>query len=639
MKVGRQGVFAWRFVFVLFPAVPVLANAATPTDSLRLEIETAYRSDDGESMPWPALVRECAGSSVCLEEQLAWAYELSDSLRFPLLEATGMYFIRAQQAREAVTWLRRGLLLAETENQLYSTGMYCNLIGYAYTNLTTKTDSAAFYLYRSIEAFGEEHRNAAWNAYYTLAYLNDQLGLPDRSVAAMETAYELARAGGLRMNYGFALYHLLLIASKNDKTAIFERYLPAYAELRATAKSQDTRHDALLRFLEGDDKGMRQLRAYVDRPDFEEIVGDENKGHIVSNLAGAYMARQRYNEAELFIRKGIGYERKIGRMGNLQRFYRQLADLGKLVESSDLVAEGLTGYQAIHDSMNRVEYKASISRMEVEFETQKARVELAESELALSESRQQRNKLLLGGLALLSLLVVGFVYYQSRLKLQRLRAEVARENQVRELAEIRRQSELSNLRALIEGQEAERSRVAKDLHDGLGGLLTTVKAYVSRIPDSKEAEELIDRACTSVRRIAYNMVPQTLAQSGLAASLGDLADQLKVQGFAVDLEVIGKPEDHLDLPQQSIILRIAQELTHNIVKHAGAKSIMLQLLVREGKVLLTVEDDGKGFNLDHARREGGGLGLGSIEQRVDFLEGSIMFDSRMGVGTTILVEV
>lgn len=288
--------------------------------------------------------------------------------------------------------------------------------------------------------------------------------------------------------------------------------------------------------------------------------------------------------------------------------------------------------------MNQTKFRDAITRMEVEYETQKTRGELAESQLALSESIRQRSQLILGGLALTFLLLGGFLFYQNRLKLQRLQAVVEREAKARELAEVRRKAELSNLRSLIEGQETERTRVAKDLHDGLGGLLTTVKAHLARIPDTTEAEALIDRACTSVRRIAHNMVPQTLAQSGLTASLGDLADQLRVQGYDVDLEVVGKPEDRLSLAEQSIFLRIAQELTHNVVKHAGATSIFVQLFADDDRVLLTVEDDGKGFNLNHAKRTGG-LGLGSVEQRVAYLEGEILFDSKPGEGTTVCVTV
>jgi len=134
------------------------------------------------------------------------------------------------------------------------------------------------------------------------------------------------------------------------------------------------------------------------------------------------------------------------------------------------------------------------------------------------------------------------------------------------------------------------------------------------------------------------MVPQTLADSGLAGSLGDLAAQLRVQGYEVDLEIVGQPDERLDLHQRSILLRIAQELSHNVVKHAGATSILLQLINRPAGLLLTVEDDGKGFNLDHAKRTGG-LGLNSIEQRVAYLEGEIMYDSRPGRGTTVTVEV
>ncbi|MEM6769818.1 MAG: ATP-binding protein, partial [Bacteroidota bacterium] len=434
------------------------------------------------------------------------------------------------------------------------------------------------------------------------------------------------------------LFHLLQMTLGYGREDLFQKYWPDYVAMRATAKSMDPRHDAFLNFLLDNNEGLEQLRAYADRDPTGQHLDPSNAGMLYSNLGAGYAARGQLRLAESYVRKAIENEIKIDREGNLLRYYQQLADLGEAADESEWVADGLRGVQQLRDSMTRRDYQESISRLEVEYETQKTKTALAESELALSESRRQRNQLILGGLGLGLLLLVGFFYYQNRLKLQRLRADLDREQKDRELAEVRRQAELAQLRALIEGQETERTRVAKDLHDGLGGLLTTVKAHIAAGPENVEATELIDRACTSVRRIAHNMVPQTLAESGLEGSLGDLAAQLRVQGYTVDLEIIGQPDARLDLHQQSILLRIAQELTHNVVKHANAKNLLLQLIDRPDGLLLTVEDDGKGFNLDHAKRTGG-LGLGSIEQRVAYLEGEIMYDSRPGEGTTVTVEV
>lgn len=625
------------WLFLLLCLLPFVGSAQTKIDSLRQRLLTGFEQQE-KYLPWAKLVRACSSDEQCLEDQITWARSVNDSLAYDMFFAIGLQMIREQAPARAIGYSKRGVSLAAKNQDTIQLGRLLQQVGYAYTHLTSQSDSAAHYLYKSIEVHGEAYRPEAWLAYYSLGYLNDQLGLPDRALAALATSYTLSREGGKRMDYGFALFHLLQMSLDHKNDDYFREYWPQYVELRATSKSIDPRHDAFLNLLKGDDASLKQLRAYADRADIEGELDPSNAGLLYSSIASGYASRSQFELAEEFVRKAIANELAIGREGNLFRYYQQLAMIGEAAERSEWVADGLRGVQRLQDSMIRKDYQESISRLEVEFETQKTKAELAESQLALSESKRLRNQLLIGGIALGVLLLVGFLYYQDRLKLQRLQADFARDQQERELAEVRRKAELSNLRSLIEGQETERTRVAKDLHDGLGGLLTTVKAHIASTPGNEEASTLIDRACTSVRRIAHNMVPQTLADTGLSGSLNDLAAQLRVQGYEVDLEVVGQPDDRLDLHQQSILLRIAQELTHNVVKHANAKSLLLQLIDRPEGLLLTVEDDGKGFNLDHAKRTSG-LGLGSIEQRVAYLEGEIMYDSRPGQGTTVTVEV
>ncbi|MEL6358288.1 MAG: histidine kinase, partial [Bacteroidota bacterium] len=233
------------------------------------------------------------------------------------------------------------------------------------------------------------------------------------------------------------------------------------------------------------------------------------------------------------------------------------------------------------------------------------------------QTRQQRT--LFGGLAMLSLLAMGiFLIFRYRLRYQRTEAKRQQEAATQALREAEQKAELQSLRAMIDGQEAERRRVAKDLHDGLGGLLATVKARANSKATTEEAtNKLIDRACTEVRRIAHNMMPQTLSLSGLSDSIKDLAAQLNARGIECEVEITGQPNLRLDESGQSMVLRILQELTHNVIKHANARKLFIQLLDQPNQLLLTVEDDGVGFTpkLDNNTI---GMGLSSVASRVAY---------------------
>ena len=200
---------------------------------------------------------------------------------------------------------------------------------------------------------------------------------------------------------------------------------------------------------------------------------------------------------------------------------------------------------------------------------------------------------------------------------------------------------------MIEGQEAERLRIAKDLHDSLGGLLATVKAHFTTI--QKEIEQLeklnitektnnlIDEACIEVRRISHNMMPHALSISGLRGAVEDMAESLRAEGYEVQLE-IGKLPDAMEPTKEVMIYRLLQEIISNIRKHAKASKLLIQLLRHQNELHILVEDNGKGFDYD-AATEKGGLGLKSINSRVQFLDGTIQWDSQLEQGTSITINL
>ncbi len=199
----------------------------------------------------------------------------------------------------------------------------------------------------------------------------------------------------------------------------------------------------------------------------------------------------------------------------------------------------------------------------------------------------------------------------------------------------------------MKGQEEERSRLARDLHDGIGGLLSGVKfsmssALYGNVFLSEEAagsfEKLIaqlDHSIVELRRVSHNMMPEALFSYGLKEALCNYCTNLSQSGrLEIELQAYGL-ENRMDQSAEIVIYRLVQELLNNIVKHAQAKKVLTQL-VRDGdRFTLTVEDDGKGFDVNGVSQ---GAGLANIRARTAYLNGTIDIVSKQGEGTSVYIE-
>ncbi|UIO96295.1 histidine kinase [Elizabethkingia miricola] len=207
-------------------------------------------------------------------------------------------------------------------------------------------------------------------------------------------------------------------------------------------------------------------------------------------------------------------------------------------------------------------------------------------------------------------------------------------------------SKISTLTALLEGQEQERGRLARDLHDGLGGLLSGTKHQLSYL-DPHQSENIeegisksikqIDGAVEELRRVAHNLMPDLLVKYGLEVAIQEFASRISNSALDIHTEFINY-RNSLSEEKQLIIYRIIQELVNNAIKHADASEIIIQVSQEENVLNLTVEDNGKGF--DHK-----GLnvkktaGFHNIESRVQFLKGTMNIISELNIGTSIELQI
>lgn len=283
----------------------------------------------------------------------------------------------------------------------------------------------------------------------------------------------------------------------------------------------------------------------------------------------------------------------------------------------------------------------NIDEIEAKYQGQIKDQEIEDAKLALEASQLARHRQLLLSILLILAGIIISIFYASR---QKLRARLqGKEQQLlrQKIQDLEKQKDIAALHAMMTGQEEERKRVAKDLHDGISGLLSTAKMYLGKKESNLEFQkgtELIDRAAEDVRRIAHDMMPSSLQKLGLIRSVEELAQDFQ-SSTAINFEILHVGHfERLSAEKETSLYRMIQEVFQNIIKHSKAREVLLQLGYQEKEIHLTIEDDGIGFDQEAAKNENG-LGLRSIESRIRYLRGTLEIDSQKGKGTAIYINI
>jgi len=204
----------------------------------------------------------------------------------------------------------------------------------------------------------------------------------------------------------------------------------------------------------------------------------------------------------------------------------------------------------------------------------------------------------------------------------------------------------SKISAEISTLEKERARIASDLHDEMGPVLSSVKLKVNCLDimspeDQAQLEKInshIDQIILRMREISNDLMPTTFLRKGLVAAI---EESIVDNDFNSDLQVKFQHSDipALDPDKAIHVYRIVQELIHNTLKHARAKNLFLELNVKDGKLVLRCSDDGVGFNYNKLVNESAGLGLRSLLSRTDIMNGEMYVDNHRDKGTEYVFEI
>ena len=331
--------------------------------------------------------------------------------------------------------------------------------------------------------------------------------------------------------------------------------------------------------------------------------------------------------------------------------YYNLANCYADLDSFEKAHTYLNRYSLLNDSISDKSMIESLNNLTVKHQSDenKKKNEILELEKKYAEKENVQQRYTLYVLLIILGLVLILFYYMIRFYTQKIKNEKIITDQNEEISnqkinKLESELKIKSMESMIDGQEKERERIAQDLHDSLGGMLSSIKLQFENTkvkldqnhPELNKTSRLLDNAVEEVRNISRNLQPSALARLGLIAALKDLINRYDDDAYPeIFLQYYNMPED-LDNLKSLAIYRVIQELLNNSLKHANANEILIELSKDGEELLVQYEDDGVGFDVEKGYR---GLGLENIKSRINYLKASISFDSEKNKGTSVLIHV
>lgn len=385
-------------------------------------------------------------------------------------------------------------------------------------------------------------------------------------------------------------------------------------------------------------KQYKEALPYADESFALRKSLSDTKGMVscLINHGKIYTGLQQYDSAEIKLNTALSLAKgEESCKPEMPALYESFADLYEITGQLDKALAMHKLYANSKDSIYTTELGNNFAELQTKYETLQKEKQIQEQQFELT----RKNYWIGGSIGLLVLIsLLGYSFYHRRQLKQEAKMQ----------AEISKQQDLAT-RAVLEAEEAERQRIAKDLHDGVGQMMSAAKMNLSAVEsqlnlqteEQKHAFEniiqLVDDSCKEVRSVSHNMMPNALLKNNLEAAIREFIDKLDQRVIKVHLYAQGLDE-RLDSNMETILYRIIQECVNNVIKHSGADTLDITIIKEQGEVTATIEDNGKGFDTNDKERFEG-IGLKNMLTRIEYLKGSIDFDSAPGHGTVVALHV
>lgn len=553
-----------------------LANMGLATTTLgNFEKGFAYYE---AALPYCLQARVLKSAPIYLYVNMAMSW--GDQENYP--KANDYYHKALQLIRERFP--EEGRFLLAVYNNLISVQVYMGSIPQAFT-----------YANRAIE-LARTYQDTA-----TLA----QILLNKGDIYFSQKAYDSAL-----VYYNEAAAYVLKVQEKSLTKSYYQRMGDVLLE--------KGRYQEALDYLEK----AKALKSYI-RP-LSEIILDYA-------LGDALYRSGRNREAEKIVLAALARAEATGLTKNQQNGHAVLMALYKDEGRYREAFEQQSAYLRLAENILDQDKVRAVNEIEVKYHVAEKNKAIVEKELKISQQRRAlyRKNITIAGTAggIMLLVFGGLVFYRYKQQIHLNERKV------------------TQLKAMMAGEENERVRLARELHDGIGGRLTGIKLSLrslQRKPDPgdirdnlSEIMQMLKNTEEEIRLTAHNLMPDMLVKNGLKEALHLYCESLSAGGpLQIDLQFQGTLEG-LDKSFELQLYRITQELLQNICRHARARYAAIQIQRSRGKICVSVEDDGIGFDTGEA---GAGLGLRNIEARVKAMNGSFSIASTAEIGTTVYLE-
>ncbi|MCZ6694346.1 MAG: sensor histidine kinase [Bacteroidetes bacterium] len=650
------------FCLILYFSVNVFAQKQTEEDSLKQALAVA-NEDTNKVLILKRLGRIHLFSrpdtaKLLFDQGIKLATELGFTLgRSDIARNVGIHHAVLGNYDSAIYWIMESIHLIRPSGDSLGVAMSYNNLGNIYRMQGNFKRAMECYLHAQRLYDLANEPKSQMGALNNLGILADLMGDQEKAMEYYLAHLKLAKENNNLGSMSSAFINIGVLFFREEKydTALVYYHKAAKIEQQLGDKyglSQAILNIGHVHHARGN--YPEALENYENSLDLSEEIGDQfDIANTLCSMGTTYTMEKKYKVALTYLHRAL----KVAQDVNAKEYIRDsYAGLAKAYEGSGDYQQAFNYqelYTQIKDSILNKENFKQIKELESKYDNEKKAGEIAvltkESELQeeiISNQATLRNILILG----FALVIVFSAFlirgYRKRLRVNRLLAEKNQEISDQKIRELQKTQKLQAMQGMVEGQEAERIRVAKDLHDSLGGLLSSVKMQFSQLNPNQTAASseyqkvdlLIDEACTELRKVAHNMMPDALMKFGLVTAVEDLAGKIENQAkLQIDVQAIGL-NYRLDNKKEIAIYRVIQELLNNIVKHAQASEILVQLVLHEDRLNLIVEDNGVGFDLDQAS-QADGMGLKNVRSRISYLNGNISFDSVVDTGTTVTIDI
>lgn len=498
-------------------------------------------------------------------------------------------FINIQQYDTCLKILDKQIDLAKKTTDLYTQAYYYKLKGNVYYYIPNRELATQYYKKCLEISVPKSYHDLSENCYHNLGSIRLDIGnYTVETESYFLKSIEYNKLNKLRTNKSY-FHHLRMLATLYERQNKLEKAEDLYKKIIGELNSENNKYD--------------EATAKIF---YSEVLTKQKRyKEAVAMSFSTLRVVDSFNNIDILTTAYIIHAANLKAANQLDSAYHYLIKIQSLIRVQ------------FNNELN-----TQITEAEAKFKNSEV---LHEKNVAVLNAKRKLQMLLIVSLAIIGISILGFIHYKNK-------------------KQAKQEKEL--IQAVIQAEENERSRIAADLHDGIGQLLSAAKLNLHALENTKtdnkqiileKAILLVDESAKEVRSVSHNIMPNALIKSGIVSAIKKFIDQLHSDRLKIKIETSGLTKS-INTNIEIVVYRIIQECINNVIKHSGADQLFITLAIENDFLNIMIEDNGKGFDIEKAKLRDG-IGLNNINTRVKFLKGAMEIDSRIHQGTVIAIHI